>query len=188
MAKGFNIKAGKVLVSEPFMNEPTFARTVIGICDHSTKDGTVGFILNKPIKVSINELIPDIKTEEKIRVHYGGPVATDTIHYIHNLGELIEESVPVAKGVYWSGNYEKVKFLINSGLVKYDNLIFYIGYSGWSPGQLMDELVHHKSWMVSDLDPNYVFKLKPTDLWKQVLDHKGKQYSVIAQMPDNNNN
>ncbi|MBT8232259.1 MAG: YqgE/AlgH family protein [Saprospiraceae bacterium] len=184
MQESNKISTGKVLIAEPFMTESTFSRTVIGICDHDEKEGTVGFILNKPIKVKIQEIIPDITTEESFKVGYGGPVATDTIHYIHNVGELLDESLPVTRGVYWSGNFEKLKFLINSGLVKHDNIRFYIGYSGWSEGQLLDELISSKSWMVSDLDPNYVFKTKPRKLWEQVLKHKGDTFSVISQIPN----
>ena len=175
------IEAGKILIAEPFMLESTFTRSVICLTDHSETEGTVGFILNKRLNVKLSELITDIKTEEKFNVYFGGPVATDTIHYIHNVGELLEESIKVAPGVYWGGNFDKLKFLINSELIKPNNIRFYLGYSGWSAGQLEDEL-KTGSWVVSDGDPNYIFKSVSSLLWKQTLSNKGDRYSVIAQM------
>lgn len=183
MAASLDISKGKILIAEPFMTEPTFSRTVIGLCDHSEKDGSVGFVLNKPLKVKLKELLPDIKSDIDYRIGYGGPVGTDTIHYIHNIGDLLEDSQFVTKGVYWSGDFNKLKVLINNGLVEFDNIRFYIGYSGWSPGQLEEEMKDSKSWVISDLDPNYVFKSKYKTMWKDALKHKGDPYSVIAQIP-----
>jgi len=183
MANKVKIYAGKVLIADPFMTEMNFKRSVICLCDHNKDDGSIGFILNKPINMRLDELIGDINVEEDYKIYYGGPVATDTIHYIHNLGDLLEESIKVSQGVYWGGNYEKLKFLIESGMVKKSNIRFYIGYSGWSPGQL-DEEMKYGSWLTSEVHANYVFKSKSSTLWKQVLDNKGNTYSVIAQMPN----
>jgi len=183
MAKKNKITPGKVLVAEPFMTETNFKRSVICLCDHSSEDGSIGFILNKPINVKLEDLIGDITVEGEFKVFFGGPVATDTIHYIHNLGDLLEDSVKVSQGVYWGGNYEKLKFLMESGMVKDNNIRFYIGYSGWSPGQLAEEL-KYGSWLTTEVHANYVFKSQSSKLWKQVLNNKGNTYSVIAQMPN----
>jgi len=183
MPKKNKIAPGKVLVADPFMTESNFRRSVICLCDHSKTEGSIGFILNKPINIKLAELIGDIEVDEEFKVYYGGPVATDTIHYMHNIGDLLEESIKVTQGLYWGGNYEKLKFLMESGLVKSNNIRFYVGYSGWSPGQLKEEL-KYGSWMTSDVHANYVFKSKSSKLWKQVLDNKGNTFSVIAQMPN----
>jgi putative transcriptional regulator len=114
---------------------------------------------------------------------YGGPVATDTIHYIHNVGDLLEESVEVMSGLYWGGNFEKLKFLITSELITTKNIRFFVGYSGWSAGQL-DEELKTGSWITSEMHPNYAFKSKPKGLWKQAMKNIGNTYTVIAQMPD----
>jgi len=183
MANNIKITPGKILVADPFMTETNFRRSVICLCDHSSEDGSIGFILNKPINIKLEDLIGDVSLEDEFKVFYGGPVATDTIHYIHNLGDLLEDSVKVTQGVYWGGNYEKLKFLMESGMVRKENIRFYVGYSGWSPGQLVEEL-EFGSWMTSDVHANYVFKSKASKLWKQVLNNKGNTFSVIAQMPN----
>lgn len=176
------VKTGKLLLAEPFMLDPNFRRSAVMVCEHNDQEGTVGFILNKPLKVPVADLIaemPDIESP----VFFGGPVATDSIHFLHNVGDLLEESVEVLKGVYWGGNFDKLKFLIQSRLILPHNIRFFVGYSGWSAGQLTEELEYH-SWIISEMDPNYLFKSKPGALWRQAMHNLGTTYSVIAQMPD----
>ncbi len=174
---------GKVLIAQPFMTDTNFKRSVVGLCEYSKDDGAVGFILNKPINMTIDELMGDIKTDESFEVHYGGPVATDTLHYIHNVGDLLEDSVKITRGVYWGGHFEKLKFLIESGVIRPQNIRFYIGYSGWTAGQLENEM-KAGSWILSDLYANYIFKSQSSRLWAQALDNKGNTFSVIAQIPN----
>ncbi len=175
------VNKGVVLLSEPFMMDPNFRRSVVLLCDHHP-EGSLGFILNKPLNMKIEELISDFPTFES-EVHFGGPVSTDTIHYIHNVGDLLEDSVEVNRGVYWGGDFEKLKFLISSKLILPNNIRFFVGYSGWSEGQLGDEL-QVGSWVLSEMHANYIFKSKPNLLWKQIMANKGDNYAVIAQMPD----
>lgn len=178
------VNKGVILLAEPFLTDPNFRRSVVLLCEHLA-EGSLGFILNKPLKMSVDGLIagfPEFKSE----VHFGGPVSTDTIHYIHNLGNLLEDSVEVSRGVFWGGDFEKLKFLIQSELVKPHNIRFFVGYSGWSPGQLSEEM-EYGSWVVADMHANYIFKSHPSSLWKQVMANKGKNFEVIAQMPDNIN-
>lgn len=176
------IHTGSVLLAEPFMMDQNFKRAVVLLCEHSQEEGTVGFILNKPLEMPLNELVADFP-EFEAQVYYGGPVSTNTIHYVHNAGDILDESIEVGRGVFWGGDFSKLKFLITSQLIKPQNIRFFIGYSGWSPGQLADEMTY-KSWIPAEMDANYLFKSKPVSLWNQIMYNKGKLYSVIAQMPD----
>lgn len=176
------IKAGQVLLAEPFMLDPNFKRSVILICEHDGEDGTVGFVLNKPIQMKVNELLTDFP-EFDAEVYFGGPVATNTIHYVHNVGAILDESVEVQRGVYWGGDFEKLKFLISSKLIEPKNIRFFVGYSGWSPGQLEEEL-EYRSWVPAAMHANYVFKTRPRKLWNQVMHHKGDRFSIIAQISE----
>lgn len=180
-----DIEAGKILIAQPYMQDGHFKRSVIGLTEHND-EGTLGFILNKQVNIQLPELIPDVSSEEKFKIYFGGPVATDTIHYLHNVGELLEESVKIHPGIYWGGNFEKLIFLINSGLIQKDNIRFYIGYSGWSAGQLFDEM-HTGTWIISNWFANYIFQTKPDNLWEQALKHKGNTYEVISQIPTDQN-
>ena len=177
-----SISAGQLLLAEPFMLDPNFRRSVVLLCEHKNDEGTLGFILNKPLKMQVRELIADFPAIES-EVYYGGPVATDTIHYLHDAGNILDESIEVGNGIFWGGNFEKLKFLIDSQLIKEENVRFYVGYSGWSEGQLQGEM-EIGSWISSNMDPNYLFNASSDQLWKKVLASMGSPYEVIAQMPN----
>ncbi len=163
------------------MVDPNFRRSAILLCEHND-EGSIGFIMNKPLQMSIDELIEDFPEFES-EVFFGGPVQTDTIHYVHNLGELLEGSVEVSRGVYWGGDFEKLKFLVQSKLIQNTNIRFFVGYSGWSEGQLSDEMTYG-SWVVANMDPNYIFKSNPAELWSQAMYNQGNAFTVLSQMPE----
>lgn len=179
------IHKGMLLVSEPFMLDPNFKRSVVLICEH-TNVGTTGFVINKVLDVSIHDIIKDFP-DCQAKVIYGGPVAMDTIHYLHTMGDLVEGSQRVVDGVYWGGDFTKLKFLIENEIIRDDQICFFVGYSGWTEGQLEDEL-KDGSWIASEMDPNYLFKLPPNAIWQKVLDNMGNAYSVIARTADNFHN
>lgn len=175
------ISTGKVLLAEPFMQDPNFKRAAILLTDYS-EEGSVGFILNKQLDMNIDALVADFPEFESV-VFYGGPVSTDTIHYIHNVGELLEKSTRIAEGIYWGGDFSKLKVLISAGLVEPKNIRFFVGYSGWSEGQLEEEL-ETGSWVVADMDANYLFQSPHDVLWQKIMSDKGNTFEVISQMPD----
>jgi putative transcriptional regulator len=180
--KNFNIAAGTLLVAEPFMDDPHFRRAVVLICEYH-KEGALGFILNKPVGMNVGRLLNDFP-EFKAEIFYGGPVHTDSIHYVHTKGDLIQESTEITNGLYWGGDFEQIKFCIQNELITSHDIKFFVGYSGWGEKQL-DEEMELKSWIISEADKNYVFsKSKDSKaLWKKVLEDMGEQHSVMAQMP-----
>ncbi|MCC6459524.1 MAG: YqgE/AlgH family protein [Saprospiraceae bacterium] len=181
MATNTKIESGQMLVAEPFMQDPYFRRAVVLLCEHHGQ-GTIGFILNKTIDMNINDLMSDFP-EFEAEVFYGGPVQTDTLHYIHNVGELLDDSVKVSDGVWWGGDFNKLKFLITQDLIKPNNIRFFVGYSGWSAGQLQEEM-QYRSWILAETDANYVFKLKHSRLWHHAMYNKGNVFEVISDMPE----
>ena len=180
MLNDISVKAGNLLVAEPFLDDPHFGRAVILICDHDLKDGTVGFILNKNLNTSVGKIMQGMNGFEA-DVYYGGPVQHDTLHYLHNKGDLINGAIHVADNLYWGGDYEQIKFCIRHGLIEKQDIRFFVGYAGWSPDQLFDEL-EEVTWIVAEGDNNYVFNPDTSQLWQTVLAHKGGRYAVIAQM------
>jgi putative transcriptional regulator len=178
---GKKLKGGTILLAEPFMLDPNFKRTAVLLCEHS-EEGSIGFVLNKRMDIGLNELIADFP-EFDTKVYFGGPVQTDTIHYIHNVGDLLDESRKIADGVWWGGNFETLKVLVRTELIKPENIRFFVGYSGWSETQLEEEM-ETGSWVTADMHPNYVFKSRPDSLWSQIMSNKGDLFTVIASMPD----
>ncbi len=176
------VKKGDLLVSQPFMMDGNFRRTVVFLAEYN-KEGALGFILNRPLEYKVEDLVIDFPDFDD-NAYFGGPVATNTIHYVHRVGQILDESIEIDNGIFWGGNFDKLKSLIANNLVSVNDIKFYVGYSGWSPGQLEDELIHG-SWIIAPVDSNYIFKLKNVDLWKKVLEHKGENFEIIAQMPEN---
>lgn len=167
------------------MQDANFRRAVVLVTDHTDDEGTVGFIINKPLAVRITDLVEDFPEIDAL-AYYGGPVSTNTIHYMHNVGLLLDGSTEIGPGVYWGGEFDKLKFLIGQELIRSENIRFFVGYTGWSPGQLIEEL-GSGSWLTTEVHANYVFKSKPSRLWNQVMHHKGDLYSILAQLPEQPN-
>lgn len=185
MSNSYRMKAtpqlqkGILLLAEPFMLDPGFKRSAILLCDHS-HEGSVGFILNKPLNVPVDTLLAEFPAFEAT-AYYGGPVANDTLHYVHNIGHILDESMEIAHGVYWGGNFSQLKALIKQGLVTDQNIQFFVGYSGWSSRQLEEEM-EVQSWVIAPFYPNYIFGQLKGDLWKIAMRELGSTYELLSDM------
>ena len=175
-------KAGKILISEPFLNDYYFGRSVILLTEHS-QEGSVGFVLNKPIKIALNELLKDFPKFDSL-ISAGGPVKPDTIHYIHTLGDFLPDSIMITNGIYWGGDFVELKKLIKSGLIKKDQIRFFVGYSGWSANQLDNELKIN-SWLVSSLDVDTIMKKNEPSIWSESVLQLGDEYKIWLNFPEN---
>ncbi|MFO7721148.1 MAG: YqgE/AlgH family protein, partial [Gillisia sp.] len=137
---------GLLLVAEPsIIGDASFNRSVILLAEHS-ESGSIGFILNKVLDFTLNDLIPEL--DKGFKVYNGGPVEQDNLYFIHKVPELIPESIEIANGIYWGGNFEVVKELILNDLINEKQIRFFLGYSGWDAQQLKDEL-DSNAWIIS---------------------------------------
>lgn len=174
-------KKGQVLLSEPFLNDPYFKRTVILLCEHNS-EGSFGFVLNNFIEVELDQIIEDMpKFDGKISI--GGPVRNSNLYYIHTLGEEIEESVEILPGVFMGGDFEKLRKLLYAGKIAPEQVRFFVGYSGWSPEQLQTE-IKSQSWFVTDIDKDLVMDTEVDDLWRHIMKKFGRKGEMIANMPE----
>ncbi|MEA3446215.1 MAG: YqgE/AlgH family protein [Bacteroidota bacterium] len=172
---------GRVLISEPFLDDYYFKRSIVLLTEHN-QEGSIGFVINNPVEVSLNELLPDFP-DFKANVSIGGPVGADSIQFIHTLGDMLLNAIKIKPGLYWGGNFEQMKSLIQSGQIRKEDILFFIGYSGWSPNQLDDELTR-KSWIVTELSTEAIMSYNK-DIWKNTLKTMGKKYRVWVNFPDN---
>ena len=175
------LSIGKILISEPFSLDPNFQRTIILLTEHD-ENGSIGFVVNKPMKIEVSDAVPDFP-KFKAELFYGGPVQPNTLHFIHKLGGLVEGSIEVLDGIFWGGNFETVKILVEKKQVKASDFMFFIGYSGWSPGQLENEM-ENKAWLLAEGTKKYLFSKKQENLWGNVLQDIGSEYAVIAKFPE----
>ncbi len=172
---------GKFLVSEPFLEDPNFKRSVILLSEHND-EGTVGFILNKPVDAMINDAITDFPPFDS-NIYFGGPVQTDTLHYIHVIGEKLPESKKIMNGIYWGGDFDILKLMIEAGQVKPSDIRFYVGYSGWGSAQLAKE-IKEQSWILAPGNKQFTFSGNYKSLWRDVLKSMGKEYSILSNFPE----
>jgi putative transcriptional regulator len=181
--KGKGVTPGKLLLSEPFMFDENFRRTVVLVCEHTESNGTVGLILNKPINLRLNDVVEGFPPF-KGKIFLGGPVGTDTMQFVHKLGNKIENSLKLAENLYWGGNFEQLKNMMASGEVMPDDVRFFLGYSGWSQGQLEDELKDN-SWIIADASSQHLFDVPHELLWKSIMKELGGVYTTMAGYPEN---
>ncbi len=172
--------AGILLIADPFLKDPNFIRTVILLCEHQ-KDGSLGFVINKQIEQTIDELISDMEGL-KLPVYYGGPVQMNTIHFLHQYPQLIPDSVKVNNEIYWGGNFETVAALIRNNSIDPAKIKFFVGYSGWSNGQLAGEM-EEKSWLTVAATSSLTFETPHADIWKESLRHLGGKYEELVNYP-----
>lgn len=172
---------GKILISEPFLPDTFFNRSIVYLTDH-TPQGSVGFILNKKLDLKISSALEGFDNWDEI-LGMGGPVAPDTLHYLHNLGDAIPNSIPIEGEICWGGDIDAIRELIKSGKINKTQIRFFLGYSGWSAGQLEKELKEN-SWVIAKVDSKIVLNSKGDDIWKKVLRSFKNKYRMWADFPD----
>lgn len=171
--------AGKLLIAEPLLGDPNFSRTVVLLCEHND-EGTIGFVLNQPTTFVLDDIVPDILAPD-LPVFLGGPVQPETIHIIHRMPDVLG-GIHVAGDIYWGGSYEVLIQLIKSKEYEPSRIKVFIGYSGWSAGQLEKEM-EEGTWLLADTKDELVFETDHKDVWKESIGLLGKNYSYLANVP-----
>ncbi len=171
---------GILLISDPFLKDPNFMRTVVLLCEHN-EEGTFGLVLNRRLHQKLSELVTGLDGVD-MPVFYGGPVQMDTLHFIHQMPEEIPGSKEISRGIYWGGDFDIVTSLLRKGILDDSNIRFYIGYSGWGSGQLDDEL-EEKSWLTVKSNRKLIFHDDVKSIWKDALKQMGGQYVQLIHYP-----
>lgn len=173
---------GCVLISEPFLQDKYFQRSVVYLIDHTEK-GSMGLVLNKELDIDLSELVEGIHSEQKLPIFLGGPVSVETLFYLHTL-ESIPDSYQVSDNLYLNGDFDLLKDYINTGGLIEGKIKFFFGYSGWEEGQLMDE-INQNSWLVGSLPEEEVLRNKDEKVWEETLETLGDRYKVWTKFPKN---
>ena len=176
-------KKGDLLIAEPsIIGDMSFNRSIILLADH-TEEGSIGFILNKPLNYTINDLIPEI--EANFKVYNGGPVEQDNLYFIHKIPEIIPDSIEISLGIFWGGNFDKVVELIANNRIDDGDIRFFLGYSGWDAAQLENELKLN-SWLVSkNIYEKEIIEKDYETFWKEKMLELGGDYSIWSNAPEN---
>lgn len=170
---------GQLLIAGPALWDTNFRRSVVLIADHD-QEGALGVILNRPAGTTIGESVPELSSlvGPEAELYVGGPVQPDSAVI---LGEFAD---PARAGLLAFGS---VGFLVGDvsvedavGLVR---ARVFVGYAGWSPGQLEAEMAEPQSWIPEPAQPDDVFLPDPEGLWNRVVARKGKEFAFLRTMP-----
>jgi putative transcriptional regulator len=177
----YDITQNKILIAKPFLPDPYFRRSVILMAEHS-EEGSVGFVMNKPLKMKVKDLLTNLK-EADYPLYNGGPVAQDQLFFVHRLSDKIRESIYIGGNYYWNGNYGDLIALICSKKIRKGDVKFFVGYSGWGEGQLAGEL-ESDAWMIGDTHYKNLMREGSHEIWGEELKRMGSKYASLAKFPD----
>lgn len=177
-----NIKParGKILISEPFLVDYYFKRSVVLLAEHN-EEGSFGLIINKPVDMMLSDVVKDFP-KFNAQVFLGGPVKTDSLYFIHTRGDLIENSLRIFEGLYWGGDIEHIIELITIGKLQPEDIKFFVGYAGWIPKQLEGELSRN-SWLVANISARQVMQSNTEKLWISTVKRLGEEYEYWTNFP-----
>ncbi|WP_299439328.1 YqgE/AlgH family protein [uncultured Aquimarina sp.] len=173
---------GHLLIAEPsIIGDVSFNRSVVLLADHSDQ-GSIGFIMNKPLDYVLSDLVPEVEAEFKI--YNGGPVEQDNLYFIHKIPNLIPNSVEISSGIYWGGDFSVVSELIAQNKITSNEIRFFLGYSGWDAEQLIQEL-EANSWVIvkNTYEKNIIGKSYDT-FWKEKMIELGGEYLLWSNAPE----
>lgn len=174
------LQAGILLISDPFLKDPNFIRTVVLLCEHQ-EQGSFGFVLNKPLGLMLSDLITGAEGLY-IPVSEGGPVQKDSLHFLHCRPDLIEGGLKIADNIHWGGNFGLALSLLQTKELLPTEIRFFVGYSGWGEMQLEQEL-DERSWITRPAKNHLIFKKEIRTIWKEALTELGGEYSQMVNYP-----
>lgn len=176
-----DLSAGDLLISEPFLLDENFTRSVVLLCEHNA-EGSFGLILNKPSILKLSELVESMSFLDK-EVYVGGPVEQNTLHYIYQGNQRLEQSISIGPNMWWGGNFEELVAGLKSGTIDAADFRFFLGYSGWAPDQLVEEL-NENTWIVcKDALDEFTLHYTPDELWRKILLNMGGDFKLLANYP-----
>lgn len=176
---------GDLLIAEPsIIGDMSFNRSIVLLADHNA-EGSIGFIINKPLEYTISDLVPEV--EAPFKVYNGGPVEQDNLYFIHKVPNLIPESIEISLGIFWGGDFNRVAELITKKEIQENDIRFFLGYSGWNSEQLESELKSN-SWVVTkNVYEESIMEKDYQSFWKEKMVEFGGEYSIWSNAPENPN-
>jgi len=162
-ASGLNL-ANHFLIAMPSIQDPVFGGTVVYVCEHNDK-GVLGVVINKPTDMTMETLFDrvDLKLAEGLRatvvdepIMFGGPVQDDRGFVLHSPGGRYSSSLSVTDDVAFTTSIDVLEAVASGGGPA--RMLVSIGYAGWSPGQLEEE-ISRNGWLTVGADARVLFDL-----------------------------
>lgn len=164
------------LIAMPTLHDPFFSRTVTYICEHSA-EGAMGLVINNPVELNVSDLLNKIDIQsEGLGHHYpepvfsGGPVQTDRGFVLHSPQHGWNSSLQLSEDIMVTTSKDILEAIANNNSPR--NFIITLGYSGWTAGQLEDELAQN-SWLTIPADPELLFNTPANLRWEMAAKKLG---------------
>jgi len=174
---GVPLEAGRILISTPYFNDPFFNHSVVLLTDYE-EEHTAGLILNRPLPYTVREVVNEIKVDDSI--FFGGPVLTEAVFLLHNFDSCPEAS-KLLPDVYVGYNPVLLAVIEHKAVPNLKHK-FLLGYAGWSPGQLEDEILNNM-WVVASASHSLVFDTPADQIWTRAVSRLGKNYEHWLKIP-----
>lgn len=165
--------APSFLLSMPQLDDPNFRRTVVLLCQHS-RDGAWGLVLNRPTGTPAAEAVrldPPVETDSALELWVGGPVEPERGCILLGDDPKDEEAVQVCDGLFISGSAALLRRLLESRQALPRTRLL-MGYAGWGPGQLDDEL-RASAWLIGDVETDLIFDVGADQMWETAIRRLG---------------
>ena len=177
MARAPQTLAGRLLVSHPQLRDDHFRETVVLMHTHDAAEGALGVIVNRPLGRVLGQVesTAELKPLDDVPLFEGGPVATDRLAF--GGWFFPERGEPEVR--FGLGQDEATELAKDARF----RLSAYIGYAGWSPGQLENELKMN-AWVVCPFDALSV-EFEGVELWKKLLERHRPDLRLEADSPEN---
>lgn len=174
MLEHSNLAPG-LLLAMPQLQDPNFSRSVVLMVEHSPK-GSFGLVINHPSPIKASELLESLEMswcgEESAVVWAGGPVSPSTGWVLHEpltIAEPGQGTIEITSSILLSTSPERLRAIANQPP---PNIRLLLGYSGWGPGQLEEEMARG-AWLHASADPKLVFGTSPDEIWELALGSLG---------------
>jgi putative transcriptional regulator len=181
---------GRLLIAMPVMGDPRFERSVIYMCAHSS-EGAMGIIVNRPagsidfpgllVQLDIIEEADEIKLPENaeaLQVLRGGPVDTSRGFVLHSSDYFIKDAtLNIDDGICLTASVDILKAIAHGTGPKH--AILALGYAGWAPGQLENE-IQHNGWLHCDADADLIFGEDVEEKYKRALRKIGVDVGMLS--------
>ncbi len=176
---------GSLLIANPVLPDPNFSRTVILLCNHN-EQGSFGLVINRSAELKAPDLFSsiDILKSYNEKIYIGGPVSQSMVFYLFRSSQDVGDLDEVCSGVYLGSSLETLESLCLDIDKQKDNVRFYLGYSGWSGGQLDGEM-EQNSWLIQSADEQIVFLDSEDLMWPKAVNSLGEEYQYLTKAPVN---
>lgn len=173
---------GRLLIANPALSDPNFDRTVVLLLEYDLEEGSVGLVLNRPTPLPVAsalEWLDPLSSRPRV-VFGGGPVSPDTAVA---LGHVRAAHIDSDDFIHTGGVQVADLSLEATELAqRFHDLRVYSGYSGWSPGQLEEEL-SVEGWWIADPEPDDILTPEPSALWRRVMARQPGKRAWLANYP-----